>query len=57
MQIEQLYSICIIEADFKLQSFHLMECKDSIRKQRWRSSVYFYGGRVLLPPIKQIKEG
>ena len=55
MQIEQLY-ICIIEADFKLQSFHLMECKDSIRKQRWRSSVYFYGGRVL-PPIKQIKEG
>ena len=57
MQIELVYYyICIIGADFKLQSFHLMECKDSIRKQRWRSSVYFYGGRVL-PPIKQIKEG
>ena len=55
MQIELVYYyICIIGADFKLQSFHLMECKDSIRKQR--SSVYFYVDRVP-NPIKQIKEG
>ena len=46
MQIELVYYyyyICIIGADFKLQSFHLMECKDSIRKLH--SSVYFYGIR------------